>query len=103
TLIRAARASGCRAFLDASGQSLLAALEAAPDLVKSNREEATRATNLEVTGVASAVEAARRMIECGARSAAVSLGDDGLVWLRENGATRLLELPWRVSVGSAVG
>ncbi|MGH9754458.1 MAG: 1-phosphofructokinase family hexose kinase [Blastocatellia bacterium] len=103
TLIRAARASGCRTLLDASGKPLLAALEAAPDLVKPNREEATWATKLAVTGGASAVEAARRMIERGARSAAISLGADGLVWLREKDAAPLFAPPLKVDARSAVG
>jgi 1-phosphofructokinase family hexose kinase len=103
TLIRAARASGCRAFLDASGRPLLAALEAAPDLVKSNREEAAWATKLDVTGVAPAADAARRMIERGARSAAVSLGAGGLVWLRGKEAAPLFAPPLKVDARSAVG
>lgn len=102
-LIRTARAYGCRTLLDASGQPLLTALAAAPDFVKPNREEAAWATNSTVTDAASAVEAARWMIERGARSAAISLGADGLVWLSGKDAAPLFAPSLKIDVRSTVG
>jgi 1-phosphofructokinase family hexose kinase len=102
-LVSAARACGCGTLLDTSGEPLLAALDAAPDFVKPNREEATWATSLAVNGQASAVEAARRMIERGARSAAISLGAEGLVWLKGRDATPLFAPPLKIDAHSTAG
>jgi 1-phosphofructokinase family hexose kinase len=102
-LINEARAYGCSTLLDTSGESLMTALDAAPDFVKSNREEAAWVTGLAVNSAASAVEAARHMIERGARSAAITLGADGLVWLSGKDATPLFASPLKIDVRSTVG
>jgi 1-phosphofructokinase family hexose kinase len=80
TLIRRAHAHGCTFVLDTSGEVLRRSLEAGPDCVKPNREEAKWITGKEITDAASAVEAVRHFTDAGAKSAAISLGKDGLVW-----------------------
>jgi len=78
-LLKLAQSSGCLAFLDTSGSSLAVSLDAGPDFVKINREEAQGVTGLEVNDIVSADQAVRRLLERGAKSAAISLGDRGIV------------------------
>ena len=80
-LIEAAHARGCFVLLDTSGEALTASLSSSPDLIKPNREEAETALGYAVRDESSALEAARAFIERGARSVALSLGSDGLLWL----------------------
>jgi len=79
-LIMSARDSGCRTFLDASGEPLRAALSARPDFVKPNREEAGAIVNFAIDSNDAAAEAVRELILLGARSAAVSLGRSGMIY-----------------------
>jgi 1-phosphofructokinase family hexose kinase len=79
-LIRSARQAGCRTFLDTSGAVLQLALEQKPDFVKPNREEAEHLTGEAVTGIRQARKAVAEFFSRGARSVALSLGKDGLLW-----------------------
>jgi len=78
-LVELAHRAKCLAFVDASGLPLAKALAARPDFVKINREEAEFVTQITVSDPASAAKAARRLLLLGARSAAISLGDRGIV------------------------
>jgi len=78
-LLKLAQSSGCLAFLDTSGAPLAEALASGPDFVKINREEAQSVTGISVNDPVSASEAARKLLERGAKSAAISLGDRGVV------------------------
>ena len=80
TLIRRAHFYGCRFFLDTSGEALRFALEASPDFVKPNREEAEGIAGAKIADAASAAGAIRHFFAAGAKSAAISLGEGGLVW-----------------------
>jgi 1-phosphofructokinase family hexose kinase len=71
---RLAHEAGALAVVDTSAAALLAALPAAPDLVKPNRAELA-----EVTGEADPVSGAIRLLEQGAREVVVSAGAEGLV------------------------
>lgn len=79
-LIERAHSFGGKAFLDTSGEPLKLALEAGPDFVKPNREEAEWLTGKSIRDANSAAVAVTQLISAGAKSAAVSLGHDGLVW-----------------------
>ena len=79
-LIRAARLAGCCTSVDTSGEVLKAALEQQPDFVKPNREEAELLTGEAVTDLTSAKRAIAQILARGARSVALSLGKDGLLW-----------------------
>lgn len=103
TLIRRAHAHGCWFGLDTSGEALLSALEAGPDFVKPNREEAKWITGEEITDEASAVGAIRHFFSAGARSAAISLGQDGLVWCPGAGRDVYFASSAPVEARSAVG
>lgn len=80
TLIHRAHAHGCKFFLDTSGEALRSSLEAGPDFVKPNREEADWITGGKITDTDSAVEAAGYFLSAGAKSVAISLGKGGFVW-----------------------
>jgi 1-phosphofructokinase family hexose kinase len=87
TLISLARSANCLAFVDSSGLSLSNALDAGPDLVKVNTEEAEAVTGVTIRDAISAGQAARTLVELGASSAAISLGDRGVVGVRKHEPT----------------
>jgi fructose-1-phosphate kinase PfkB-like protein len=82
--LKSAHSANCLAFIDSSGLPFAKALAAGPDLVKINREEAESITQIPIQDPVSAVQAARKLLDCGAKSAAVSLGDRGLVGVRRH-------------------
>jgi len=102
SLIRAAHSYGCTVILDSSGEALRRGIAARPDLVKPNREEAEALSGLKVEGVASAREALAQILAMGARSVAMSLGKDGVLWGQENKEILQARVP-EVSCRSAVG
>jgi len=79
-LIVAARAAGCRTFLDTSGEPLKLALASHPDFVKPNRDEAATALDVKITSRESMANALSQFLSHGACSAAISLGADGMVY-----------------------
>ena len=83
-LLKLAQSSGCLVFLDTGGSPLSEALAAGPDFVKINREEAQGVTGIAVSDPASAGQVIRKLLERGAKSAAVSLGDRGIVAIRQH-------------------
>jgi len=82
-LLNLAQSSGCLAFLDTSGAPLAEALGAGPDFVKINREEAQSVTGIPVNDITSAEQALRHLLERGAKSAAISLGDRGIIGIQQ--------------------
>lgn len=103
TLITRAHSHGCKFFLDTSGEPLRLALRAGPDFVKPNREEAEWLTAGVIADLPSAVAAIRRLLAVGAKSAAISLGERGLIWCPGNGQTVYFAPPVPVQVRSSVG
>src|SRR5882672_11670882 len=83
-LVSLAHTADCLVFVDSSGLALSKVLAAGPDFVKINREEAQFATQVIIHDVSSAAEAARKLLDFGAGSAAVSLGERGLVGVRKS-------------------
>ncbi len=83
-LVSSAQSENCLAFVDSSGLPLSKALAAGPDLVKINREEAEFVTQVAIRDPISAALAARKLLDLGANSAVVSLGDRGLVGARKH-------------------
>jgi tagatose 6-phosphate kinase len=79
-LVHSARSHGCHTFLDTSGQALDLALEKQPDFVKPNQEEAESLANEAITDVRGARKALSQFLNRGARSVALSLGKEGLLW-----------------------
>ena len=79
-LIAAARAAGCRTFLDTSGEPLKLALASHPDFVKPNQDEAATALGVKITSRESFANALSQFLSLGACSAAISLGADGMIY-----------------------
>lgn len=76
-LIRAAIGAGRPVILDTSGALLRAALDAAPTVVKPNREELAALIGADLSDLASVIEAARGLCSQGPKWVVVSLGADG--------------------------
>jgi 1-phosphofructokinase family hexose kinase len=102
-LIALSHQFGCRAFLDASSDPLRLALAAKPQFVKPNREEAVHLLGTPIESLSAACGAIRKLLSLGARSAALTLGGDGLLFCPAAGApivfTPGLSLPVRSTVG----
>jgi len=100
-LTRTAREAGAFVLLDCAGEALRQALPARPDLVKPNREELAAWAGGPLSGQADPLAAAGAMREQGASAVAVSLGEEGLLYLGPGGAWRCLPPP--VTVVNTVG
>ena len=102
SIIAAAHAAGLKVFLDTSGEWLLASLEARPDFVKINRKEseAILKTTPDHSG---AIAAATELLRRGAHSAAITLGEEGLVWLPSADTPAWIARPPKLQAISAVG
>jgi 1-phosphofructokinase family hexose kinase len=81
-LTRIAHLYKCRVLLDTSGEALRRGLEAAPDFVKPNRQEASNFAGYEIDNADGATEVAQRFFDAGAQSVAISLGSSGIIWQR---------------------
>lgn len=92
-----------KAFLDTSGEALKIALDAGPDFVKPNREEAEWLTGSRIPDAASAAKCIRELLAAGAKGAAISLGENGLVWLPAENEAIYFAHPLHVPVRSGVG
>jgi len=103
SLIATARSAGSKVFLDTSGDALQAGLEANPDFVKPNRKEAETLLGRSVSSLSEAQDAAALIIARGARSVAVTLGAEGLVWKESREGPTWIANPPRLSAVSTVG
>jgi 1-phosphofructokinase family hexose kinase len=102
-LIRKAHAKGCKVFLDTSGEALRSGLAAGPDFVKPNRQEAEELTGVKISDSQSAENALRKVIQAGAESAAISLGENGLIYCSGMKEEIYFARPPKVHVKSTVG
>ncbi|MDQ1409091.1 MAG: tagatose 6-phosphate kinase [Acidobacteriaceae bacterium] len=94
---------GHKIFLDTSGEPLRLALSAAPDFIKPNREEAEWLIDERLGDAKSWKKAVNGLIQLGARSAIVSLGEDGFVWQAGVGQTTYRAKSSSVTATSTVG
>jgi 1-phosphofructokinase family hexose kinase len=101
-LIQSAQAAGSKVFLDTSGEALRTTLAARPDFVKPNRREAETLLGTPLRSFADAQGAAAELIARGARSAAVTLGSEGLVWLENAQGPAWIACPPRLQGVSTV-
>jgi 1-phosphofructokinase family hexose kinase len=98
TLIRLAHPHRSRVFLDASGDALILGLAAGPDFVKPNQHEAESVSGSTIHDTACAEEGLKRMMQLGAKAAAISLGAEGIVWRSEREERTLIaRVPKQVS------
>ena len=103
SFIRIARKFRPRIFLDTSGEPLRMGLEAGPDFVKPNQEEAESWSGRGIDGIHSAREVLKQMLRKGAGAGAISLGSEGLVWgSRSEPQTLVARIPKQSST-SCVG
>jgi 1-phosphofructokinase family hexose kinase len=79
SLIESANSFGCRTFLDTSGEPLRLALAASPHFVKPNRQEAESLLGYSIRDLSVAARALQQLISLGARTAAISMGAQGLL------------------------
>ena len=87
--------------IDASGQPLQAAIEAAPDIVKPNIDELQELLGRPVVGDDAIVAAARELLARGIRTVAVSMGPRGAIFVEGTGA--VLAVPPKIVVKTTVG
>jgi 1-phosphofructokinase family hexose kinase len=102
-LIRLAQVNGCRTLLDTSGEALRRALSAGPDFVKPNRNEASDFAGQRIDGPTTAVEVTQKLFEAGAKSVAISLGAEGMVWQRTILSDAFMSQPSPLAHCSPVG
>jgi 1-phosphofructokinase family hexose kinase len=102
-LIRLAHLYGCRTLLDSSGEALREGLSAAPDFVKPNRNEASAFANRCIDSPTAALESTHMFFEAGAKSVAVSLGGDGMIWQRTSVSDPFIAEPSLLANCSPVG
>lgn len=85
-LVWALRGADVRIAVDSSGPALEAAVSAAPDLVKPNRQELAEATTTEIETVGDVVAGAGKIRSQGVGTVIVSLGPDGAVLVEDEGS-----------------
>lgn len=96
-----AREKGMRVAVDTSGPALAEAVAWAPDLVKPNRRELEELTGRELPDSGTLAAAARDLAGGGIATVVVSLGADGALFVRKDGAVFAAAPP--VAVASTVG
>lgn len=102
-LIRLAHLYGCRTLLDTSGEALRQGLNAAPDFVKPNRSEASVFANCSIDAGNSAAGAMQKFFVSGAKSVAISLGAEGMIWQRSVNGDLFVSQPSPLKNCSPVG
>lgn len=102
-LIAASQKAGSQVLLDTSGDALRASIASGPAFVKPNRQEAEEFLGRRLRGQAAILKAARELVNRGAKSAAVSLGSEGLVWIEGKNAQAWFGRPPRLKPISTVG
>lgn len=103
TLIEAAQSAGIQSFVDSSGEALRVSVEAKPRFVKTNRAEAEELIGKPLRTMQEGEAAAREIIQRGAASAAITLGDEGLIWVESKNGPTWKAQPPRLKVISTVG
>lgn len=102
-LTEATHRHGHKIFLDTSGEPLRLALGKGADFVKPNREEAELLIGEKIGDRNAAKTAVQRLIQLGAKSAVVSLGNQGLVWQPASEQSVYHVQPPHVEAKSGVG
>jgi 1-phosphofructokinase family hexose kinase len=102
-LIRLAHLYGCRTLLDTSGDALRHGLNAAPDFVKPNRNEASDFASYTIESADNSAAATQKFLAAGAKSVAISLGADGMIWQRTTAGDLFVAQPFPLADCSPVG
>ncbi len=102
-LVANAQRAGCKTYLDTGGIPLLLALEAKPDFVKPNAKEVSAALGIPVDSLPGTYNALKKLRSAGARTAAVSMGLQGLVYQGAQNEGILVASTVEVDAKSTVG
>ena len=95
------KAAGARVFLDADGMAFAAGAQAGPDLVKPNAKELSGWAGRPLTDMKALIDAAQALCNRGIANVVVSMGAQGMLFVRQDGAVYAPGIPIRVS--STVG
>jgi 1-phosphofructokinase family hexose kinase len=102
-LIEVAKGAGATVFLDTSADALRGSVKAKPDFLKANRVEAETLVGRPLKTIEEVIDGAREILQKGLRSAAITLGREGLIWLESSRGPLWMARPPRVNVISTVG
>lgn len=100
-LVLRLRSQGVRTLVDASGAPLESTLDASPDLIKPNVEEAGQVLGRAIRGDSEVLRAAEELRARGPRCVVISQGAEGAIGVDESGAWKAI--PPQVEVRSTVG
>jgi 1-phosphofructokinase family hexose kinase len=78
-LVSACNELGCQTILDTSGEALKEGVNAAPSMIKPNREEAAELVRFEIEDMEAAYRASRQLADEKTALAVISLGAEGIV------------------------
>lgn len=102
-LIHLAHLYGCRALLDTSGDALRQGVTAGPDFVKPNRTEAANFAGYPINDGQTALAVTQEFFHAGAKSVAISLGAEGMIWQRSAGSDPFTSQASAIADCSSVG
>lgn len=101
-IIERVHKKGAKVLLDADGELFTKALEAGPDIIKPNRVELEQYAGIDyVASEQELLDIARKMMEKGIETVAVSMGKSGAIFLKEDYQVRCPGL--KVKAHSTVG
>lgn len=103
SLVELGHHADAHVLLDVSGDPLQLALKARPDFAKPNQEEAESLSGAIIDGPQSAAAVLKTILRDTARSAAISLGANGLVWRSGKDSQTLYAQVPQLKARSAVG
>lgn len=92
---------GAQTILDTSGEALRLGIKSSPNIVKPNRKELGQLVGSELKTLREVVAAAQEVRSSGVSTVVISLGEEGLMAVTQNGVF-LVSVP-KVAVVSAVG
>ncbi len=101
TLCRMIHENGAKVAVDCSGEPLLAAIEAQPDVIKPNIKELCDSFDVHLVNRYETIECAKRIRERGVKNVLVSAGPEGAIAACEDGVY-VIQVP-SVSVYNTVG
>ena len=101
TLIKAAKDSGKKVILDASGANLKNALKTCPTMIKPNTDEIKQLTGCDVNSQEKILQAAKGLHEGGIPIVAVSMGEKGVLAVTDEGS--FLAVPPKLTAVNTVG
>jgi 1-phosphofructokinase len=93
--------AGKKVFFDSSNKALAAGVNAHPYLVKPNDEELSALVNLPLKNTNDIKNAAQRLQQQGCKNVVISMGENGVLWLNQDGW--LKSMPPKMEVVSTVG